>query len=386
MNKRIYMKKLLSKLHLNKQLNHGKKILRKVWVGIKKYKWHLTVILIILILIIPVGLYFVSPIGSRFSLIIKYLPYPVAKVQGDGIITTKELLEDTDSIINFYKSQDFASVGMRVDFSTPEGEDRLKIKQKDVLDKLIENRMIQVLAEKKGLKVTPQEAKQELQIKVKEFGNAQALELNLLKLYGWNLRQFSDKVVVPQMYTRKLAAFYSETERKKQPGYEKITKAKQELKKDGSNFEEIVKKYSEGDSAQAGGELGWFRKEQLVPEVAEQAFSLKAGTISDVIQSSLGYHIIEVQELRDAAEGITQENAAAGQENKKQEVKIRQIFVRDGGFLSWLEEQKKQIKVTMLLHNYRWDQTAGKVVFREQSMNIKEDELRLKSQGDPSMR
>lgn len=45
-------------------------------------------------------------------------------------------------------------------------------------------------------------------------------------------------------------------------------------------------------SAQEGGDLGYFTKEQMVEPFASTAFSMKPGTISDVIQTVYGYHVI----------------------------------------------------------------------------------------------
>lgn len=82
---------------------------------------------------------------------------------------------------------------------------------------------------------------------------------------------------------------------------EKIDK---ELKADKSKFETYVKKYSEDPgSASQGGDLGFFAKEQMVPEFSEVAFNAKPDTISDVVKTQYGYHIIYVKDRR--AAGIT---------------------------------------------------------------------------------
>ena len=79
---------------------------------------------------------------------------------------------------------------------------------------------------------------------------------------------------------------------------EKIDK---ELKADKSKFETYVKKYSEDPgSASQGGDLGFFAKEQMVPEFSEVAFSAKPDTISDVVKTQYGYHIIYVKDRRAA--------------------------------------------------------------------------------------
>jgi parvulin-like peptidyl-prolyl isomerase len=63
---------------------------------------------------------------------------------------------------------------------------------------------------------------------------------------------------------------------------------------DGSSFAEMAKTYSEGPSAPAGGDLGYFSREEMVKPFSDAAFSLKPGEVSDVVVTSFGYHIIQV--------------------------------------------------------------------------------------------
>ncbi len=63
--------------------------------------------------------------------------------------------------------------------------------------------------------------------------------------------------------------------------------------KAGELFEELAKKYSMDPTAAKGGDLGYVRKGQLIPEVEEALFGLKAGDLSEVIQSKFGFHILK---------------------------------------------------------------------------------------------
>jgi peptidyl-prolyl cis-trans isomerase C len=71
-----------------------------------------------------------------------------------------------------------------------------------------------------------------------------------------------------------------------------------DLKK-GGNFEALAKEKSKDPSAAAqGGDLGYFTKEQMVPEFAEVAFKLEKGAISDPVKSQFGWHIIRIEDKR----------------------------------------------------------------------------------------
>lgn len=68
----------------------------------------------------------------------------------------------------------------------------------------------------------------------------------------------------------------------------------------GEDFAELAKNYSQGPSAQNGGDLGFFSREQMVAPFAQAAFALEPGEISDVVETRFGYHIIKLEERRDA--------------------------------------------------------------------------------------
>ena len=72
---------------------------------------------------------------------------------------------------------------------------------------------------------------------------------------------------------------------------------KAELDK-GADFAELAKKKSKDPGASDGGDLGFFTKDQMVPEFSAVAFTLDAGKISDPVKSQFGWHIIKVEEKR----------------------------------------------------------------------------------------
>jgi parvulin-like peptidyl-prolyl isomerase len=73
-------------------------------------------------------------------------------------------------------------------------------------------------------------------------------------------------------------------------------RAQEALKKAkaGAKFEDLVKEYSdEPGAAQRGGDLGKFRKGQMVPAFQEAVEKLKVGEISDLVKTQFGYHVIQ---------------------------------------------------------------------------------------------
>jgi peptidyl-prolyl cis-trans isomerase C len=67
----------------------------------------------------------------------------------------------------------------------------------------------------------------------------------------------------------------------------------------GGNFEEVARRRSTDPAARNGGDLGFFRRADMVPEFANAAFALQAGQVSPApVRTQFGWHIIRVEERR----------------------------------------------------------------------------------------
>ena len=90
------------------------------------------------------------------------------------------------------------------------------------------------------------------------------------------------------------------------PGDEKASKAAEDkikaiivrLKK-GEDFAKVAAEVTEDPSGKAnGGDLGYFSKEQMVPEFSEVAFKLEKGQISEPVKTQFGWHVLKVEDKR----------------------------------------------------------------------------------------
>jgi peptidyl-prolyl cis-trans isomerase D len=70
--------------------------------------------------------------------------------------------------------------------------------------------------------------------------------------------------------------------------------------KDGEDFAALAKKYSQDPAAPKGGDLGYFTRGQMVKPFEELAFSLKKGELGGPVKTQFGWHIIQVDDIKDA--------------------------------------------------------------------------------------
>ncbi len=70
-----------------------------------------------------------------------------------------------------------------------------------------------------------------------------------------------------------------------------------------SRFIELAKRYSTGPSAKNGGDLGWFSKDQMLPEFSKATFALREGEITRTpIKTIFGWHVIYLIDKKRAGE------------------------------------------------------------------------------------
>lgn len=68
----------------------------------------------------------------------------------------------------------------------------------------------------------------------------------------------------------------------------------------GEEFSELAKKYSQDTSnASKGGDLGYFKKDQMIKPFEELAFSLKKGEVGGPVRTQFGWHLIKVEDIKE---------------------------------------------------------------------------------------
>jgi peptidyl-prolyl cis-trans isomerase D len=124
----------------------------------------------------------------------------------------------------------------------------------------------------------------------------------------------------------------------------------------GKDFAELAKKYSEDSSAKNGGDLGFFSKGAMVESFDKAVFQLKPGEISGVVETVFGYHVIKLEEVREATtRAFEQVKAELADQLRRQEGKgltfkrasqaYEEIF-KAGSLANYQESHKESVRET----------------------------------------
>lgn len=191
---------------------------------------------------------------------------------------------------------------------------------KEIVDKVGSKEQLNQILKQNGVSTSQfkKDLAEEVKMKklAKELTDSNVSDADAKKYYNENIKQFKypDKVrashilisVNPQeieeiITSDKENAGASKEEIKKKVDAEiankkaKAEKVLAEAKKDPSQFAKLAKENSDdATTAVNGGDLGFFAAQEMVPEFSKAAFSMKPNTISNLVQTQFGYHIIMV--------------------------------------------------------------------------------------------
>ena len=116
------------------------------------------------------------------------------------------------------------------------------------------------------------------------------------KVYDEAIKQVGDEKEVHARHILIRAAAGDEKAGKE--AEDKIKAVIERLKK-GEDFVKIAGELTEDPSGKAnGGDLGYFSKDQMVPEFSDTAFKLEKGQISEPVKTQFGWHVLKVEDKR----------------------------------------------------------------------------------------
>jgi peptidyl-prolyl cis-trans isomerase C len=214
-------------------------------------------------------------------------------------------------------------------------DDQLTTLKKDVLEGLIEREILFQESQKTGIKIQDQAVDEQLAAIKKrfpseaEYNNALSkMNLSEAEVKTQVARGLAIRELIDQQITSKIEitdeeskAFYdgnlqlfkqpeqvkashilikvdaAATDAQKAEARKKIDAVQQKLK-DGGDFAELAKEYSEGPSNSRGGDLGYFKRGQMVKPFDDAVFAMQPDEVSDIVETRFGYHIIKVYDKK----------------------------------------------------------------------------------------
>ncbi len=215
------------------------------------------------------------------------------------------------------------------------GNAQLPAIQKEVLESLISRELLYQESQTNGIKVEEGAIGEQLNTLKKRFPGEEEFKNALAKMslteadvrsqitMGLAIQQFIDKQYVQKIKVsdKETKAYYDghpdlfkqpeqvrgshilikvdpgAKESEKAEARKKIQVVREQLQK-GGDFAALAQEFSQGPSATKGGDLGYFRRGQMVKPFEEAAFALKPGDVSGIVETRFGYHLIKVTDKK----------------------------------------------------------------------------------------
>jgi peptidyl-prolyl cis-trans isomerase C len=184
-----------------------------------------------------------------------------------------------------------------------------------LLDQVIDREALVIAARKQGLENDPKVQEQFRLAQDRVLQNAL-----LSREIGPTLTEAAVRARYDQEIAGKPGAEEAHAQHILVPTKEQAEKIIAELK-GGADFAELAKKYSTDPAAANGGDLGWFKKDDMVPAFTDAAFGLKPGEFTQQpVQTQFGWHVIKLIDKRQAPPPPFEQVAD----------QIRQTLIREG--------------------------------------------------------
>ena len=198
-----------------------------------------------------------------------------------------------------------AFLSQNANLDEQEKKEMLAQGRRQVLDVMIEQLLIEQAARREGVVVSDAEVESMIARDVEENGGKEQFEA-WLKDNNWTYEEYKvqqrSMMIASVMLDRVTGNVPTKAE---QVRARHILVASAQEARDiltqlqgGSDFAALARQYSlDPSTKESGGDLGFFpRGTLIVPEVEDAAFALSVGQISDVVESAMGFHILQILE------------------------------------------------------------------------------------------
>src|SRR3989339_398758 len=297
--------------------------------NLKMFFWGMGgVVALVLILSAGIGIYrvYAKSATDKFTVAVAtVLRLPALKVDGERILYTA-YLEDLKAIKNL-RTYDQANNGQYATITDEQMSDQ-------VLWRLTNNLLVEKAAKVFDVTVSSTDLDSLKSQILQQFKDTATAEKELKSRYGWDMDTYTQKVMRPYVLQSKLDSEIQVDTTLSDEVKKLAEKVLQDIKA-GANFASSATKYGQDGTATTGGDLGWFKKGDMVPEFETVAFALKKGEMSQkLVETQYGYHIIRLDDMR-----TTTVKDSAGKSTQQAEIRASHILLRLPD-LSWYLDKK----------------------------------------------
>ena len=223
-----------------------------------------------------------------------------------------------------------------LDLESEEGRDRLAQARRQVLEQLIDQELIRQAAGKMGVSVSEAELESSIEDIVTQSGGEEQFQQSLEAMnteFGDFRQMLLDQLLSEAVYSAVTASISPIAEQVHArhillPTKERADEVLVRLQA-GEDFAFLAREYSEDiSSRESGGDVGFFPRGVMPPEVEEIAFGLQVGEVSGIVQSQFGFHILQVLE------------------KEEREIAV-EVFesLRQQTFMQWLQDQREEATI-----------------------------------------
>ena len=241
-------------------------------------------------------------------------------------------------------------------------EERARVMKINLLNQLIEKKILMAEAEKLGITVSKEEIDAEVENIIGEYPDSKVFNEKVkeidIDISQWR-KEIEYKILLGKLIEavaseglevtpEEVETYYDEHQyeydtpkkvRALQIMVETIAEAEMvfDLILEGDDFSELAKTYSISPDSTRGGDLGYFSIDEMPPDF-EIVFDMKPEEVSKVIESPYGFHIFKVIDIREAKD-MTLSEAREDIEGKLMGMKVEEEYGK------WFDEIMSQMKI-----------------------------------------
>jgi parvulin-like peptidyl-prolyl isomerase len=224
-----------------------------------------------------------------------------------------------------------------LDPNTEDGQAMLAQAREDVLEGMIDSVLVEQGSAQLGLSLAAEEVERQLEADIAAGGGQEAFE-EWLRATGQTRDDFQEMLRQSMLAQRVAEAVTGDVPYEAEQVHARLIMVDTEAKAEellaqlqaGADFAALARDHSmDVATRENGGDVGWFPRGLVAPELEAAAFALQPGEISDVVYLGEGYHIIQVAE-RQAARPLSEE---------------MQIDLKRARFEQWLAELRDMAQI-----------------------------------------